>query len=94
MQLLPRPLPTFALTALPSQRDNPARGFHYGQKGDTRWLTLSCSKTASSFLTEGVIHGGIAIADEQIVAVGADATLGPAKREIDVREKIINPRRF
>jgi dihydroorotase-like cyclic amidohydrolase len=43
---------------------------------------------------EGVIHGGIAIAGEQIVAIGADATLGQAKRELDVKEKIIFPGTF
>src|SRR4030095_15577147 len=42
----------------------------------------------------GVIHGGLAIAGEQIVAVGADVTLGQAKREIDVHGKIIFPGTF
>lgn len=42
----------------------------------------------------GVIHGGIAIEGEQIVAVGASATLGQAKREIDVQGKIIFPGTF
>jgi dihydroorotase-like cyclic amidohydrolase len=42
----------------------------------------------------GVIRGGIAIEGEQIVALGADATLGQAKREIDVHAKIIFPGTF
>src|SRR5262245_65957818 len=43
---------------------------------------------------DGVIHGGIAIEGEQIVAIGADVTLGQAKREIDVKEKVIFPGTF
>jgi dihydroorotase-like cyclic amidohydrolase len=42
----------------------------------------------------GVIRGGVAIVGEQIVAVGADATLGQAEREIDVQGKIIFPGTF
>jgi hypothetical protein len=42
----------------------------------------------------GVIQGGVAIAGERIVAVGADATLGQAKRDIDVGGKIIFPGLF
>lgn len=42
----------------------------------------------------GVIMGGVAIVGERIVAVGADATLGQAKREIDVQGKIIFPGTF
>ncbi len=42
----------------------------------------------------GVIQGGVAIEGEQIVAVGANATLGQAKREIDVQGKIIFPGTF
>ena len=39
----------------------------------------------------GVIQGGIAIEDEQIVAVGASPSLGQAKQEIDVEGKILFP---
>src|SRR5262249_55788346 len=42
----------------------------------------------------GVLQGGVAVAEEQIVAVGASATLGQAKREIDVQGKIIFPGAF
>lgn len=42
----------------------------------------------------GVIQGGVAVAGEQIVAIGANAALGQAKREIDVQGKIIFPGTF
>jgi dihydroorotase-like cyclic amidohydrolase len=42
----------------------------------------------------GVIQGGVAVEGEQIVAIGASATLGQAKREIDVQGKIIFPGTF
>lgn len=39
----------------------------------------------------GVIQGGVAIAGEKIVAVGADLTLGSGKREVDLGGKILFP---
>jgi dihydropyrimidinase len=39
----------------------------------------------------GVIGGGVAIKGERIVAVGADATLPPARRTIDAREQYVIP---
>jgi dihydropyrimidinase/dihydroorotase len=39
----------------------------------------------------GVIGGGVAIDGERIVAVGADATLPPARRAIDAREQYVLP---
>ena len=39
----------------------------------------------------GVIGGGVAIEGERIVAVGADATLPPARRTIDAREQYVIP---
>ena len=39
----------------------------------------------------GVIGGGVAIDGERIVAVGADATLPPARRTIDAREQYVIP---
>ena len=39
----------------------------------------------------GVIGGGVAIDGERIVAVGADATLPPARRTIDAREQYVLP---
>ncbi len=39
----------------------------------------------------GVIHGGVAIAGEEIVAVAATSQLGAARREIDCDGKIILP---
>lgn len=42
----------------------------------------------------GAIRGGLAIAGERIVAVGAEETLGSARREIDLRGKIVMPGLF
>ncbi|HTQ25027.1 MAG TPA: hypothetical protein VMI09_10040, partial [Candidatus Binataceae bacterium] len=42
----------------------------------------------------GAIRGGLAIAGERIVGVGADETLGSARREIDLRGKIVMPGLF
>ena len=39
----------------------------------------------------GVIGGGVAIDGDRIVAVGADATLPPARRTIDAREQYVLP---
>ena len=39
----------------------------------------------------GRFHGGLAIAGEQIVAVGADASLPPARRAIDAGERYVLP---
>jgi dihydropyrimidinase len=42
----------------------------------------------------GVFEGGVAVDGEKIVAAGASSTLGPARREIDVRGKVIFPGTF
>src|SRR3984893_9658490 len=42
----------------------------------------------------GAIRGGLAIAGERIVAVGAEETLGSARREIDLKGKIVMPGLF
>ena len=42
----------------------------------------------------GVLRGGLGIQDEQIVSVGADKSLGTAKREFDLEGKIILPGTF
>lgn len=39
----------------------------------------------------GVVHGGLAVTGETIVAVGADATLPPARRTIDARGHHVLP---
>ena len=39
----------------------------------------------------GVMHGGVAVAGEAIVAVGADRTLPPARRTIDAHEQYVLP---
>ncbi len=42
----------------------------------------------------GPIRGGVAIAGERIVGVGADESLGAARREIDLQGKIVMPGLF
>ena len=44
--------------------------------------------------SSGAIRGGLAIAGERIVAVGSEETLGSARREIDLRGKIVMPGLF
>ena len=39
----------------------------------------------------GLVHGGVAVAGERIVAVGADAMLPAASRTIDAREQYVLP---
>ena len=42
----------------------------------------------------GPVNGALAIVGERIVAVGADETVGAARREIDLRGKIVLPGLF